>query len=176
MEHEMIDFFDEDGVKIGVIDKAIAHKEGQWHRSVHVWLINDKQELLLAHRCKEKTFFANCWDCAFAGHVGAGESSIVSAIREGKEEIGLNLNESEFEYLFTFKDKLIWQDKISNEFVDVYLVRKNIDLNQLVYQKEEVDDVKWIDKEEFFDLILNNKGDFLFHDKKEYIRLKDILK
>ena len=134
MEHEMIDYYNEKGEPLGVIDKAVAHKQGQWHRSVHVWLVNDNNEMLLAHRCKEKTFFADCWDCAFAGHVGAGESSVASALREGEEEIGLKLKEEELEYLFTFKDKLVWKDKISNEFVDVFLVRKNVELTELVYQ------------------------------------------
>lgn len=175
MEHEMIDLLDESGQKIGVIDKAVAHKEGQWHRSVHVWIVNDNNQILLQHRCKEKTFFANCWDCAFAGHIGAGESSLESALREGEEEIGLKLTKSDLEFLFTFKDRLVWKDKISNEFVDVYLIRKNIDINKLVYQEEEVDDVKWMDIDEFFDNILNKKGDFLFHGEEEYLRLRGIL-
>ena len=49
MEHEMIDLLDESGQKIGVIDKAVAHKEGQWHRSVHVWIVNDNNQILLQH-------------------------------------------------------------------------------------------------------------------------------
>lgn len=175
MEHEMIDLYDEKGRKIGIIDKAIAHKEGRWHKSVHVWLINDKNELLLARRCSQKTFFPDCWDCAFAGHVGADESSVDCALREGQEEIGLKLRAEDFEYLFTYKDVLTWADKINNEFVDVFLVRKNIDLSRLVLQKEEVDNVKYMKLEEFFDLILNDKGDFLFHGKEEYARLKEIL-
>lgn len=175
MEHEMIDLLDESGKYIGVVDKAIAHKEGLWHKSVHVWLVNNKDEILLAHRCKEKTFFPNCWDCAFAGHIGAGETSLDSAIREGEEEIGLNFVEKDFEYLFTFKDKLIWQDKCSNEFVDVYLIRKNIQLSNVKLQKEEVDNIKWMKIDEFFSEILSGKGEYLFHGKEEYLHLKEHL-
>lgn len=174
MEHEIIDLLDENGQKKGVIDKAVAHKEGQWHRSVHVWVLNDKGEVLLQHRCKEKTFFANCWDCAFAGHIGAGEQSLESAIREGEEELGLKLNKDDFEFLFTFKDHLVWKDKISNEFVDVYLVRGNYQIDSLNLQKEEVDDVKWMKFEDFYQLVINNSKDILLHNKEEYDRLKHI--
>ena len=175
MEHEMIDLLNENGQVIGVVDKAVAHKEGLWHKSVHVWIVNDKDEILLAHRCKEKTFFPNCWDCSFAGHIGAGESSLSSAIREGNEEIGLELNKSDFEYLYTFKDKLVWKNKHSNEFVDVYLIRKNVNLNKLKLQEEEVDDVKWMKTEDFFNEILTGYGEYLFHAKEEYLRLKECL-
>lgn len=75
---ELIDLLDENGNMIGTIDKAIAHRDGLWHKSVHIWMVNDKNEILLQHRCAEKNFFPNFWDCSFAGHVGAGEESIES--------------------------------------------------------------------------------------------------
>jgi len=176
MEHEMIDWLDENGNKIGIVDKADAHKKGYWHKSVHVWVVNKKGEVLLQHRCKLKTFFANCWDCAFAGHIGAGEDSLQSAIREGEEEIGLKLNKDDFQFLFTFKDKLIWKDKISNEFVDVYLIRGDYNLKDLKLQAEEVDDVKWMKFDDFYNLVQKNSSTILLHDREEYKRLKEILK
>ena len=44
MEHEMIDQYNIRGEKIGVVDKQIAHRDGLWHKSVHVWIINKKGE------------------------------------------------------------------------------------------------------------------------------------
>ncbi len=172
---EWLKLYDERGVQIGEVERGEAHRLGRWHKSVHVWVVNDGGEILLQHRCMDKKFFPNCWDCAFAGHVEGGESSITTAIREGKEEIGLALLPEELEFLFTYKDVLDFEDKINKEFVDVFLVRKNVCLQDLVLQREEVDDVKYMSGEEFFDKILKKKGDFLFHGEEEYVRLKEIL-
>lgn len=176
---EFIDWLDEEGNIIGKIDRAIAHSKGLWHKSVHVWVMNDKNELLLQHRCKAKRFFPNRWDCAFAGHVDVGEGSLSSALREGKEELGLNLDRDDFELLFTYKDILTHKNMFSKEFVDVYLVKKKVETSELSLQKEEVDAVKWIDKDKFFEevaiQIKSGQGEYLIHGHEEYSRLEQIL-
>ena len=69
MVKEIIDEYNYRGEKIGVVDKDIAHEKGLWHKSVHVWLINDKNEILLQYRCAEKKLYPNTWDISFAGHI-----------------------------------------------------------------------------------------------------------
>ena len=172
MEHELIDYFDEEGKFKGVIDKAVAHKNGLWHRSVHVWIINSKNQILLQKRCAAKKFYPEFWDCSFAGHIGAGECSVVSAIREGEEELGLKLKESDLKYAFTLKEKLVWKDIDSREFVDVYLMEKDLDINDLSYQKEEVESAKFFDLNDLF----NGKIEKLFPHEDEYRLLNLALK
>ena len=150
MEHELIDYFDENGKHLGIIDKNIAHKKGLWHKSVHVWLINDKNQILMQKRCPQKNFFPNFWDCSFAGHIGTGENSLTGAIREGYEELGIKINNNDLIYLFTYKEKLKWGKITSNEFVDVYISFQNIDIKELKLQVEEVSDVKYFDIHEIF--------------------------
>ena len=172
MEFELIDYYDENGNHKGVVDKSIAHKEGLWHKSVHVWIVNDKKQILLQKRCADKKFFPNHWDCSFAGHIGAGETSLISALREGEEELGLTIDEKELEYLFTIKEKFIWNDINSNEFVDVYILRKNIKIEDLKYQKEEVEVASYFDMDELFD----NKITNLINHEEEYKLLEKKLK
>ena len=62
MEHELIDYYDENGRLLGVIDKAIAHREGLWHKSVHLWIFNSKNQVLLQKRCAQKKFFPCFYD------------------------------------------------------------------------------------------------------------------
>lgn len=174
MEHEMIDLLDENGNLLGTVDKANAHRDGLWHKSVHVWIVNDKNEILLQHRCAEKTFFPNFWDCSFAGHVGAGEESIESVLREGEEEIGLSLQKQEVKHLFRYKEHLEWGTTISNEFVDVFLIRKNYQIDKDKFQQEEVDGLKWVTLSEFFNMIENGDKSLLPH-TGEYAKLKNIL-
>lgn len=173
MEHEMIDEYNLKGEKIGVIDKGIAHKEGLWHKSVHVWLINDKNEILLQYRCADKKLFPDTWDCSFAGHIGAGESSIQTVLREGKEELGIDVNLENLKFILTNKENLKYDDINSNEFVDIYILRQNVELDKIIFQKEEVSDAKYVPLEEFFYMMENGK---LLPHKMEYMVLKEILK
>lgn len=172
MEHEMIDHLNEKtGKVIGVIDKAVAHRDGLWHKSVHVWIINNNNEILLQQRCADKKFYPNVWDCSFAGHVGAGEDSITSAIREGEEEIGITVDTTKMKYLFTNKEKLSYEKIQSNEFVDIYLLKQDINIKDIVIQKEEVGGVKYVSITEFFEMI-KNKDVSLFPHINEYEELE----
>ena len=52
---EYIDIFDENNNSIGAIkEKQQAHEDGNFHRTAHVWIINDKNELLLQKRSASK--------------------------------------------------------------------------------------------------------------------------
>ena len=81
------------------------------------------------------------------------------ALRECKEELGLDIPKKEIELIFSFKREY--------DFVDVWLVRKNIDIKKLKLQEEEVEEVKWVSKEEIEKMIKNNETtpnvDFYFN-------------
>lgn len=172
MAKEMIDEYNYRGEKIGVVDKDIAHEKGLWHKSVHVWLINDKNEILLQYRCAEKKLYPNTWDCSFAGHISAGENSIQAVQREGKEEIGIDVDLEKLNFILTNRECIKYEDINSNEFVDIFLLRQNFNLDEIKFQKEEVSDAKYVSLEEFFDLIDNDK---LLPHKIEYMVLKEYL-
>ena len=135
MEHEQIDEYNKLGEKIGVVDKEIAHRDGLWHKAVHVWIVNDNNEILLQYRCAEKSLYPNLWDCSFAGHIGVGESSIEGLIREGKEELGIEVDLEKLEFVMTTVENVVYEKIISNEFDDVYILRQNIDINEIKFQK-----------------------------------------
>ena len=169
---EIIDEYNSRGEKIGVIDKDIAHEKGLWHKSVHVWLINSNNEILLQYRCAEKKLYPNTWDCSFAGHIDAGESSIQAVQREGKEEIGIDVDLDKLTFILTNREKLKYESINSNEFVDIFILKQDFKLDEISFQKEEVSDAKYVSIEEFFNLIDNNK---LFPHKIEYMVLKEYL-
>lgn len=172
MEKEMIDEYNYRGEKIGVVDKDIAHKKGLWHKSVHVWILNDKNQILLQYRCAEKKLYPNTWDCSFAGHISAGESSIQAAQREGKEEIGIDVDLDKLNFILTNRECIKYEDINSNEFVDIFVLRQNLNLEEIKFQKEEVSDAKYVSLNEFFNLIDNGK---LLPHKIEYMVLKEYL-
>ena len=124
MIHEIIDQYNYIGEKIGTVDKQIAHEKGLWHKSVHVWIINDKNEILLQYRCADKKLYPDTWDVSFAGHINAGESSIQAVIREGKEELGIDVDLDKLSYVFTNKEEIKYKQINSKEFVDIYILKQ----------------------------------------------------
>lgn len=169
---EMIDELNDKGEVIGVIDKDVAHKEGRLHRSIHLWIINDDGEILLQYRCGDKKLYPNTWDVSVGGHVSTEENSIDALSRETKEELGIDLDLGSIEYLGTIHERLKYDDIDSNELVDVFIARQNINKEDIVLQKEEVADVRWVSIEELFHLMYNNQ---LLPHEIEYKKMTEYL-
>ena len=118
---ELIDVLDENGNKTGEVEtKEEIYKRGLWHRSVHIWIENDKQELLVQKRNPLKNTFPNLWAISSAGHVIAGETSIESGLRELKEELDVDAKKEDLEFLFTIKRVQPYKDSYIRVFDDVY--------------------------------------------------------
>ena len=175
MADELIDRLDENGNHVGTIMKSVAHSIGAWHRSVHIYLVNDENELIIQQRSPDKDLFPNLWDISVGGHVSAGEETVISAQRELSEELGINAKTGEFQYLFTFKEIFKQGDFISKEFVDVYLIEKNIKKENIHLQDEEVSNYKFISVKEFLTMIDNNDKTLIPH-TEEYEKIKGLLK
>ena len=67
---EKTDISDESGVKTGkVMLTKEAHLQGLWHKSVHIWFINSKGELLLKKRSSKKKNCRNSCDKEISGRI-----------------------------------------------------------------------------------------------------------
>ena len=75
-------------------DKDEAHNKNLLHNEVAILIINNKKQVLLQKRSANKRFEPNKWSLC-AGHVGAKESLESAAIRELKEEVGIDLTTNE---------------------------------------------------------------------------------
>ena len=158
---EIIDVLDEEtGLFTGkTISKEEAHRKGIWHGAVHLIIINnDCTKTLFQKRCKDKKIYPNYWDIAVGGHISTKEDSLTTVKRELKEELGLNPDEYSFEEITKVKEILEFNDMCSKEFITTYLIKSDIDINQITLQKEEVSDVKWFTKEEVNELVNSNKA------------------
>jgi len=132
-------------------ERGITMEEGDYHLVVHVWIINDKGQFLIQKRQPWKTGYPNMWDCAAAGSAIQGDSSKEAAIRETKEELGIDLDINKAEILFTIK--------FSCGFDDIWFVRQNVDINDLKLQYEEVADAKWVSENDIKQMI--QQGEFI---------------
>ena len=89
MAAELLDIVDETGAAIGVADRERIHREGLLHRTVHVWLLTPKGELVFQRRSKSKRTWPGMLDATTAGHVNLHEDFETAAMRELIEETGV---------------------------------------------------------------------------------------
>ncbi|CAK7336354.1 unnamed protein product [Dovyalis caffra] len=149
-----------------------VHRDGDYHRAVHVWIFAEStQELLLQRRADCKDSWPGQWDVSSAGHISAGDSSLVSAQRELQEELGISLPKDAFEPIFIFLQECVINDGkfINNEFNDVYLVTTvdPIPLEAFTLQETEVSAVKYISYEEYRSFLAKEDPDYVPYDVNE---------
>lgn len=170
---EYIEIFDENNNATGEIkEKQEAHENGNFHRTAHVWIINDKKELLLQKRSASKKDHPNCWDISGAGHIRASETVTQGAIRELNEELGVNANENELKYITTIKST---KNPKNMEFQYVYLLECNKKIEEYAFEDEEVSEVKYVHFIELENMVKEKSEGLLLHDE-EYKKLFEYIK
>jgi isopentenyldiphosphate isomerase len=170
---EYFDVLNEKGEKTGeILSRDEVHDRGLWHASVHVWILNSKNELLIQQRSPKKKGGANQWDISYGGHVEAGHSNIQTAAKEGLEELGLVIKPEELEYAFTAIQDAnpLKKEDTNKEFNDVYILKRDINPNLLVLQEDEVAQVKYMPWKELQKHIENKDSTFCSH-PDEYQKL-----
>ena len=151
---ELIDVLLPDGTPAGIRKtKDEIHRDGDWHRSVHVWITTPGGLLLLQRRSLEKENHPGLWDISAAGHLSAGEDSIAAAVREVEEEIGLRIAPRELRFLATLRESFVLNEGayLDNEIHDVFVVTREVDPEALVLQPGEVDEVALADPSSLFE-------------------------
>lgn len=146
---EMIDVLNENGVKTGeAITRAEIHKKGLWHRATIVCIVNSDNEILLQRRSESREKHSGLWDLSVASHVQAGGDSVSTAVREINEEIGVQIEYraqvKDFRFLTSFRNKQTIGDFIENQFYDLFVIRRDIAIEDLNYNDDEVMDAKWV--------------------------------
>lgn len=151
---EYFDILDENGNKTGEVKpRKEVHTKGYWHKSVYACIINSKGEILMQRRSPNKSIFPNRLDISVGGHPSSGENEIDAIVREVLEEIGVKVDVSKLEYLFTFVNKHKEKEFIDNQFLDVYLLEMDLDINKLVLQAEEVSEIKNVHYTDFEQMV-----------------------
>ena len=170
MMEEMLDVFDIDGNHLGVKPRSFCHSENPqvYHKAVWIWIKNDNGQLLVQKRALTKKKSPGKWDMPSAGHVDAGETPLNTCVRETKEELGINASENDFIFLKQIINKKGW------ELAQVYLLKTNVNENEIKIQSEEVAEVKWLNYTDFVKLLYSE--DFCTHSKEYKDWVSKILK
>lgn len=146
MAQEMVMVLDDNGNPMGKkLPRHEAHNKQLWHETVHIWIVNEKRELLIQKRSADKRQYANVWHVSTAGHISAEETPMVTALREVEEELGLKIFERDLILIHRLKVmQVVPETKLQDkEWLCVYLVRINSN-SGFNLQEEEVKEVRWI--------------------------------
>ena len=162
---ECFDILDENGNLTGKKKlRSDVHRDGAWHKAVHIWIINGNGEILLQRRSANKDSYPNMLDISCAGHLSSGDSSIEGAIRELKEELNIEVKTNELQYIKTLKRSSKYTETfINNEFDDLYILRTNKNIEDMQFQKEEISEILYVPYCKFKEMIKNKQPDLLMH-------------
>src|SRR5512137_895073 len=92
MAEEIFDVVNERDEVVGRNTRAEVHRLGLMHRAVHILVFNRRGEIFLQKRSMLKDRQPGLWDSSASGHVDSGEDYDACAVRELREEIGLQLD------------------------------------------------------------------------------------
>ena len=165
---EYLDICGESGEPTGLtVERSLAHREGILHRTAHVWIVRHREgvwQVLLQKRSLEKDSFPGLYDTSSAGHIPAGSEPLESALRELREELGIDAAPDALTQIGSFR--ISYEEDFhgkpfrDNEFTFVYLYREPVDETALVLQEGEVDEVSWFDLAEVRDEIRTSRERF----------------
>lgn len=152
MKEELVDIYDENKNITGkIIKRKDIHllNDDEYTITIHCFIINSFNQILLTQRNLNQNR-AGKWEDTHGG-LQSGESSILGIKRELKEEIGIDIKTSELKFIKTLKQK--------NTFRDIYIIKKDIPIENLKYN-EEVMDCKYVTLEQFKTMIENGECTF----------------
>lgn len=129
--------------------------EGCYHLVVHVWICNHKGEYLISQRSADRLTFPLMWECV-GGSVLKGEDSLHGALRETKEEVGLQLSPSDGKLV-----RSVVRDRVNGvrfaDLLDVWLFSYDGEVSLEKATTREVEQVAWMTKDQIHTLLDTGK-------------------
>ena len=143
---ELWDLYTKDRERTGkTMVRGAKHPDGFYRLAVHVCIFNSCGQMLIQRRQLTKFGWPGLWDMTASGSALAGESSGDAAERERREEVGLSIPFANLRPALTVH----WPEG----FGDIYLIERDVDIDEVILQTEEVMAVKWADEAEIMAMI-----------------------
>ena len=166
---ELWDIYDENRKKTGrFAQRGVTELEcvKEFHIVVTGIILNSKNEILITQRAPQK-YLGLQWECN-GGSILAGETSLEGVLRELKEELGLEFSKKEAIFLKEIRK--------TSKFKDLWLFRKDIDINNVKFTDGEAINAKWVNIDEFMKMYNNDEivktVDFGLEDYNRILNLK----
>ena len=133
-----------------------------YHLVVHVWIRNSKGEYLISQRSANRPTYPLMWECV-DGSVIKGEDSLQGALREVKEEVGVDLLPKKGHVILSDIKKIEF-GKVVNKIVDIWLFKYDGEVDLSNATTDEVAQVAWMNRSQIKELFDAN----MFVDTLEY--------
>jgi isopentenyldiphosphate isomerase len=136
--------------------------DAEWHASSHIYIVNNKNQVLLQRRSLKKLILPGLLACPVGGHIKYLTSPVTTAVQEAKEELGLTIKANDLNYLgigrgtFDTNPQLALHER---EFIYVFIFDSEIEFD-LNIKNDEVEGLFWFEFEDFKSMV-NNKSDEL---------------
>ncbi len=151
---ELWDIYDENRKLTGrTHERGNPLSDGEYHLVVHIWVQNHDGKFLITKRREDKLPFPGRWECT-GGSALAGETSLDAALRETREETGLDHAKSEKVCMLSYRR--------GDWFGDVWLFRADFSLSDVRLQESETTAARLASKDEV--LAMKQDGSFCNYD------------
>ncbi len=156
----LIDVLSSSGIRTGeILSRKEVHRLGKYHRVIHLYLFNSKNEILLQKRSLMLDNYPGFFSISVLGHVNAGEFSSATVKREVEEELGIDVSQLKFDFLFSFfQEAILSETYIDRQFIDVYVTHAKIDPNFIKFDRSEVSEIKFVSFESFREMVSNESS------------------
>jgi isopentenyl-diphosphate delta-isomerase len=155
MEEEKVILVNSNDEPIGLMPKMEAHEKAVLHRAFSVFVVNDKNELMLQQRALEKYHSPGLWTNTCCSHQRDGEGNIEAGLRRLDEEMGFTTS---LEYLFNFIYKAPFDNGLTEHELD-HVMLGRYEGNPVI-NPEEVASWKWMNIEEINSDLKNNPDSY----------------
>jgi 16S rRNA (adenine1518-N6/adenine1519-N6)-dimethyltransferase len=149
-QSELFDVCDAEDRVIGQAPRGEVHRRGLLHRAAHIWVFNTQGDLLVHRRSAQKDEYPLRFTSSASGHLDAGEDYASAAVRELREELGL---EGDLEFL----TKLPAGPQTANEHSALYRVVTD---DPPQPDPDEIESVQWLECREVATLVSQRPDDF----------------
>ncbi|HEU4791418.1 MAG TPA: isopentenyl-diphosphate Delta-isomerase [Flavobacterium sp.] len=151
MEEEQVILVNELDEQIGLMAKLEAHEKAILHRAFSVFVLNDKNEIMLQQRAHQKYHSPLLWTNTCCSHQRDGETNIQAGSRRLYEEMGFK---TELKELFNFIYKAPFDNGLTEHELDHVMIGYYNE--EPMINTEEVEDWKWMKIEDIQkDMLLN---------------------
>ena len=139
MIEEQVILVNEQDEPIGLMNKMEAHEKAVLHRAFSVFILNDKNEVMLQQRAHHKYHSPLLWTNTCCSHQRAGETNIEAGKRRLYEEMGFKV---ELKELFHFIYKAPFDNGLTEHELDHVMIGYYNEAP--IINPDEVESWKWM--------------------------------
>ena len=176
MKEEEVILVNENDEQVGTMPKLEAHEKAALHRAFSIFILNDKNEVMLQQRAAHKYHSPLLWTNTCCSHQRVGETNIQAGTRRLQEEMGFV---AEIKELFHFIYKAPFDNGLTEHELDHVMIGHSNQEPQI--NEDEVASWKWMSTEaikndisnspelytEWFKIIFQKFDHYLEENKKQ---------